>query len=37
MCELQKLSIEAQNQSLNIWFEEVVNKMKEVEVNKVKN
>jgi len=36
MRELQKLSIEAHNQSLNNWFKEVVNSMKEVEVNKVK-
>jgi len=35
MRELQKLSIEAQNQSLNNWFKEVVNNIKEVEVNKV--
>jgi len=28
MCELHKLSIEAQNQSLNNWFKEVVNNVK---------
>jgi len=34
MRALQKLSIEAMNQSLNNWSKEVVNNMKEVEVNK---
>jgi len=37
MCELQKLSVEAHHQStntLNNWFKEVVNNMKEVEANR---
>ena len=37
MCELQKLSLEAHNQSINIlnnWFKDVVSSMKEVEVNR---
>jgi len=33
MCELQKLSLKAQNQFLNNWFKDVVKSMKEVEVN----
>lgn len=37
MCELQKLSLEAHHQSINTlnnWFKEVVNSMKEVEDNR---
>jgi len=37
MCELQKLSLEAHNQSINTfnnWFKDVVNSMKEVEANR---
>jgi len=34
MCELQKLSLEAQDQTLNNWFKDVVNSMKEVEANR---
>jgi len=37
MCELQKLSLEAHNQSMNNlknWFKEVVTSMEEVEVNR---
>ena len=34
MCELQKLSPEAQDQTLNNWFKDVVNNMKEVEATK---
>lgn len=36
MCELQKLSLEAHNQSLNTlknWFKDVIYSMEEVEVN----
>jgi len=36
MCALQKLSVEAQDQTLNNWFQQVVSSMKEVEVNKDK-
>jgi len=34
MCELQKLSLEAQDQTLNNWFKDVVNSMKEVEASR---
>jgi ethanolamine utilization cobalamin adenosyltransferase len=34
MCEIQKLSIEANYQSLISWFNDVISSMKEVEVNK---
>jgi hypothetical protein len=37
MCELQKLSLEAHNQSINTlnnWFKNVISNMKEVEVNR---
>ena len=34
MCELHKLSLEAQDQTLNNWFKDVVNNMKEVEANR---
>jgi len=35
-CDLQRLSIEAQNQSLNNWFKEVIKSMQEVEVRRIK-
>jgi len=34
LCELQRLSIEAQNQSLYNWFKEVVSCMEAMEVRK---
>lgn len=34
MCDLQRLSIEAQNQSLNNWFKEVIKSMEAVEVRR---
>jgi len=35
-CDLQRLSIEAQNQSLNKWFREVIRSMESVEVRRNK-
>jgi len=35
-CDSQRLSIEAQNQSLNNWFKEVIKSMQEVEVRRIK-
>jgi len=34
--DLQRLSVEAQNQALNNWFQEVIKSMKSVEVNRNK-
>jgi len=34
MCELQKLSQKAQNQTLNNWFKDVAKSMQEVELNR---
>jgi len=35
-CDLQRLSIEAQNQSINKWFKEVIKSMEEVEIRRNK-
>jgi len=34
LCEMQRLSVETQNQSLNIWFKEVIRSMEEVEIRR---
>jgi len=34
LCDLQRLSVEAHNQSLNKWFKDVINSMEAVQVNR---